>query len=392
MDYNQLVQLPLSFHKLKQLQVFRIEGNEALIDPPTEILTFGAQRVIAYVTQLYQDDKETRMRHIILATQNLLAQITERKLYDPAFFHANVHLPLGDDDDSIDKDEWYALQFSHIWDDLLPKMQAIWQNQLLIGIVEVGNQRQRNRVLDDTIHEFPFSQEEVLWAFTHYHDACGPIFRQQSAFFLHCACVSRVCIPPRVGYMCRRSALWLKKRLVRERDLSERKWSSYKETVEEDAVQRAEQEATLYLQSAKGKIWLEESAADQAEELLLEKEADKIVETRIQQNENKKQRTILQFHKKIIKLQKQRDKKLANLQKQIQVERDKLANYLKESSQSNLTNKSKSNTSNKSNKSNKASKQGDVAENSYYKAIIEQKIDQLAQQMAQLTETQELLS
>lgn len=48
LDYNQIAGLPISFWKLKSLKVFRIEGNDSLLDPPMEILSKGTVVVIIH--------------------------------------------------------------------------------------------------------------------------------------------------------------------------------------------------------------------------------------------------------------------------------------------------------------------------------------------------------
>lgn len=309
LDYNALTRLPLSFHKLTHLTILRMEGNPDVIDPPSEIVVQGASAVVGYFQQLYSEDKLTRMRHIILATQNLLQQVVDRKFADPANFEAEVQLPGGG------PDLWYALQWAYFWSTCLPKLKLYWQFLHAKGIEA-----------RDLVTEFVFSEKEVLWAFSQYADAVGGVLRKQQAMFRKCACVDpatgfpKPCVPPKVGYRCYRECVLIKKQLIRQKDKVERVWFAYKHDRMVDAERRAEHEAQLYLQSAEGKQFIETAAYEQAEELLLEGNADKIVQQRLTKLEGEKQRIIASYDKRIAVLAKSRDAK-ANI---IQSELDEL--------------------------------------------------------------------
>lgn len=85
-------------------------------------------------------------------------------------------------------------------------------------------------------------------------------------------------------------------RLVRNRDKQEREWQQYKQNGIAESIRRAEFDARHYLDSADGYIdlntdlvlllllfriyasnrWVEETAYEQAEEILIEKGADSV--------------------------------------------------------------------------------------------------------------------
>jgi hypothetical protein len=156
--------------------------------------------------------------------------------------------------------------------------------------------------------------------------------------------------------MCFRSAVLLKSTLVRQRDKQERLWNAYKVDGVLDAMKRAEHEAKLYLESAEGQLWLEDTAYEQAEAALLESGANKVVEKRHQDVEAQKRAVIAKFDKKKYKIQKVRDNKL----QQIQASLDQL----------------------------KADKQ--ISQEGYVRNALEQRIQALTVRQANLPETTQL--
>lgn len=359
LDFNQLVKLPLTFWKLKHLKNLRLEGNDGLLDPPVEIFTLGAQAVVKHCEKLYFHDSQGRMRHVIYATQNILQQITDRNIANQAYFEPDIILsPQGEhitnDNATKERDQlsvrdlWYGLQIRHLFDDLIPKLQYIWQHHLASGV----------HFTSDVLTEFTFTEKEVVWAFANYSDAVGPVLKRQEVMFKRCACVDsnglpKPCIPPCVNYMCKRDCVLLKKSVVRQRDKEDRLWQAYKNSGMLDAVKRAEVEAIAYLQTSAGKDWLEETAYEQAEEMLLDSGASKIVEKRLAQAEAKKKAVIAKFDAKILTFQKQRQSKLTRLQDDL----------------------------NKKKEARKLAREG------YMRNVIEVQIQELTLQMAHLPET-----
>jgi hypothetical protein len=345
LDYNHISKLPLSMWKLKNLKYLRMEGNDELVDPPTDIVIQGASKVVSYFTDIFHSDKQARMRHIIYKTQNLLQQISDRKVYDPSLFEPDVKV------DEKSEDYWYALQLGHFWLELLPKMQSVWKYLHSQGII-----------IPDAITEFEYNEKEVLWAFTNFHDAYGPVLLHQKSVFRVCACkdphtgLPTPCIPPRQGYMCNRLCYLMKKNIIRQKDKDDRVWQAYKSGSLADAEKRSEIEANNYLSSNAGKRWLDDTAYEQAEEMMLEGGAGKVVEKRILAAEKKKQKIIKKFNKKIMKVQRVRDEKMKGIQGEL--------NQLKENRK--------------------------LAREGYLRDGIEFKINDLTQKLAQMPEQVEL--
>lgn len=240
--------LPLSFWKLSNLRVLRLEGNTELKDPPPSVLNAGAAAVIKHCIEAYKNDKVSRMRHIVLCTQNVLQQLRRRNMGDPALFNPDVRLA------DADEDRWCGLQMEYFWDSLLPEIQQLWKFE--------RNLAETSAV--DAVTAFEFNQQEVLWAFTNYSDAVGPVLKRERAMFRRCACavldpasgarVQSPCVPPEVGFMCCRECVLLKMSCVRDSERKDRLWRAYKASSLSDAMKRAEHDARLFLNSHEGQV------------------------------------------------------------------------------------------------------------------------------------------
>lgn len=286
-DHNMLTSLPISLHRLTQLRILRIDGN-AILDPPSEVLARGAKAVVQHFRAHFLDDKEARMRHIILATQSALRDIHDFGFHDPAFFEMDVVLS---------GEKYFGLQPRHLFDDLLPKLRRMAQQR-------------------EQIASLPFTEEEVMWAWSHYTDANGPVLRRDKVCFRRCRC-SPPCLPPRPGYLCQRDAYCFKQVICRLRDKQERLWKVYKESSEQDAVRRAEAEARAYLSGREGHRWLQNAAYEQAEEQLLDGGVSRVVQNRIDRAEARKRRIVHAFQKRQVRLAAVRDRKASALQAEL---------------------------------------------------------------------------
>ena len=141
----------------------------------------------------------------------------------------------------------------YFWDYLVPQANLLWRRRLM----------QENANLHDSSvdREFPYTEKQVMWAFTSFSDAYGAVLRRQNIMFRRCACVvtdketgvvrRNPCIPPKVGYMCLRQCTLLKSNIVRDRDKAERRWKTYKIDGLAEAVKSAEEEALKFLRSDK---------------------------------------------------------------------------------------------------------------------------------------------
>ena len=183
LDSNRLSGLPMSFYKLSGLRVLRVENNPSLLNPPSSIIEGGASSVVAWSLDRYKNNEAARMRYIVGATVELLAQIESRGIADPAFFEPKV---------VIRNDEWFALQWSYLWEQVLPELESLWYRELMQGLHDPSK-----------AFSFAFSRSDVDWAFSRFTDAYGPMLMRQKAEFRRCACVDgegrrKPCVPPRM--------------------------------------------------------------------------------------------------------------------------------------------------------------------------------------------------
>lgn len=139
---------------------------------------------------------------------------------------------------------------------------------------------------------------------------------KQKSCFRRCQCKDETgrrkpCVPPKTGFMCYRMCTLLKGNLVLKQLKADRIWDDYRKKGIEDAVERANVEATKYLNSAEGSRWLMQLSFERAEDLLLERGAGKALKWRDVAAERKKRSIVKKYDKLILRIQKKRDKKLA---------------------------------------------------------------------------------
>jgi hypothetical protein len=190
-------------------------------------------------------------------------------------------------------------------------MRRLWRKASLAGIVE-----------DAHVNTFPYDINEVKWAFNNYTDAYGPLLCLERGQFKKCSCIGedghrKPCVPPRIGYMCERMATFVKMRIVRVQDKAERLWTTYKKNGLQDAMKRADHEAWGYLNSKAGKRWMLNKSYQKAEEMVEERGVDGIVTWKAQAADRKKKNVLRKWDRKMAKVRRTRDAKLAAMDAQL---------------------------------------------------------------------------
>ena len=340
LENNRISTLPITFHNLSKLKVLRIDGNESLHDPPAIIINGGAQAVVQYLKDKFTNDEAYRMRVIVATFQNVLMQIDERNIADISLFEGNVKI-----DGEVD--QFYGFQFEYFWSTWLPKIRKLWRQDALRGVTNPSH-----------MTSFPYDEKETTWAIGRFNDSYGPVFRKQKAFFRRCSCVDenghrKPCAPPRVGYMCNRLCSLIKMTLVFKRQKADRLWRIYKENGLTDAVKRAEKEAKNFLSSIEGKVWLEDTAFERAEEALMDAGATTAALKKQRILDGKKRRIISKYDRMSSRVTKVRDKKAVVLKTEL----DTLKEAVK------------------------------TAVEGYMKSTVENRIDELTTEIAKLPET-----
>lgn len=113
--------------------------------------------------------------------------------------------------------------------------------------------------LKGAITSFPYERKEVEQVLTEFKDAGGKIVRiNNNALFRRCSCVGRdgikrVCVPPKVGWMCERRAIMVRKHLLLESSMIERRRKQVENARVQEAIETAQKETQCYLESEEGK-------------------------------------------------------------------------------------------------------------------------------------------
>ena len=112
--------------------------------------------------------------------------------------------------------------------------------------------------LKSSITSFPYERKEVEHFMAEFQDAGGKVVKPISkALFRRCSCVDnngkkRVCVPPKIGWMCRRRGILVRKHFVLESTMVERRRIQNEQIRIDEAVEAANKTATNYLESEEG--------------------------------------------------------------------------------------------------------------------------------------------
>ena len=89
-------------------------------------------------------------------------------------FEADIELTPGD------KDRWYGTpHISYIFNNMLPKLTQHWEAEQL-----EREQTTTTTTTTSSLTSFEFSEREVMWAFSNYSDAVGPVLRRQKTMYV----------------------------------------------------------------------------------------------------------------------------------------------------------------------------------------------------------------
>jgi hypothetical protein len=280
------------------------------------------------------------------------------------YFTRNVvDLTQSDDSYMWNEDPCYAFKMDYVFSDVIPMMTKLWEreasafsrisgasnnnNAMRIAEGSVGINESNAPTLSfdgpsgkrsvEDIHDvtsFPYSRSEVMWALTNYADAYGAVYMQGTAFFKRCGCVDsngkrHPCVPPKKGYMCSTISFILKKKIVLQKEKERRVWEIHKKAAILEAGLRAEAEATRYLESEEGTLWVAELSYEMTENRTEEHALENVVSWRRAECEKKKQKVIKAFNKKKEKFEESLFKKTISIQRDI----DEAKEILKSASQ-----------------------------------------------------------
>ena len=304
--YNDIHELPITFYMLGKLTMLRLEGNRISL-PEEDIINRGAKAVVQWCRERFLHDEQARMRVIVNETQLLMTEVAK---LGPGFYDESLFRPPFD----VENDTWFGLQFDYLLDELIPEMKRRWR--------ETAYKRKDNKKSNNH-KEFPYSKQEVMWAWTQYSDAQGPVMRKQECWFTICSCVDengrrKPCVPPKHGFMCNRIATLMKSNVVLKRQRQERLWNAFIDNGVQDAVRRAEKEAVDYLETSEGSLWLTQLSYEKAEEMVSETGAMRALKWRDRLAETKKNKVIRRYARLKARVERVRDKKMQGLKSDLE--------------------------------------------------------------------------
>lgn len=92
-------------------------------------------------------------------------------------FEPDIELTPGD------KDRWYGTPHtSYIFNNMLPKLTQLWEGEQLER--EQTTTATSTATTTSSLTSFEFSEREVMWAFSNYSDAVGPVLRRQKTMYV----------------------------------------------------------------------------------------------------------------------------------------------------------------------------------------------------------------
>jgi hypothetical protein len=260
LEHNYISGLPMAFHRFEALTDLRLDGNRHMVYPPETVVVAGVAAIREWCRKRVADRAHSRRQTIVMTLQDVLAQVKKFDVAHSSLFEPNVRVPEKKDD------LFYAVVWDEFWTTILPALEQMW------GENPAG--------IRGHVTSFGYSREEVDSVLEEFRDPSGRIMRTSVVLFRRCACLGpdgnrRVCIPPKVGWMCERRATLIKCSIVLERELQERMRQKYEQ---EDIVFRENLARKLVHQQAaqrEGRNAYRIRALRRAEELTRQREAGK---------------------------------------------------------------------------------------------------------------------
>ncbi|CAM9129395.1 unnamed protein product [Ectocarpus sp. 12 AP-2014] len=298
LDHNFIAGLPMMFHQLGGLQQLMLEQND-MVYPPKEIILQGCDRVRGWCYRRMHDRVMARQHTIVMAVQDILKQIHERGLGHPAFFEPDVEVGMNEG-----TDHFYALVYERFWDTMLPALEREWQT---------GTAAPRGAVTS-----FGYSREEVDGVLLDYRDPTGRVLRTKTQMFRRCGCMGangrrRVCVPPKVGWMCERKATLIKHDIILEREQEERRRQATEREDIEFRVALAKRLVKEGSETIEGKKNYTKKAIRMAEALKKKKQMGEFESEAEAMKAHRRQVVEKKFSKRKDALNKEREHRLADL-------------------------------------------------------------------------------
>eukprot|EP00937_MAST-01D_sp_MAST-1D-sp2_P006988 g6988.t1 len=301
LDWNRIAGLPWTFGKLRLLESFKIEGNPNLCYPPLYLILEGIPRTLKWCRDRVDSDVISRRRRLIANLQACFAVLAKFDLANPAHFQADV--PHG-----AMYDRYFAFtSLDCIFDEFLPALREHWAS---------------GHVDENDINEYPYSREQTLEALSLHVDANSAVceFDVPCIRFRRCDCrvrrapedgggwERRVCVPPRLGYQCERSALLLKDHIVRDAERAEQLMKRREAEAIAAACAIARRDAETWARSQHAADFFKQHAIEKASQFAADERFDKFEEHVRRKAERQREAIIKNFEFKRTAAQRKRDR------------------------------------------------------------------------------------
>ena len=236
LDYNKLSSLPPNFHRLTMLKEIKMEGNIDMVYPPLVKVAMGAEEVLRWSRNRGELNKSSKVRHIVQSVEEVLNQVKKYRI--GGLLHETVFEVVG---------EYFQFPPDAFWSIFIPELSKMWSDDT-------------TKASDYGITSFPFERHDVEQALFEFRDAAGPIVRKNpNGLFRRCAC-SKVCVPPKLGFMCEKPALLVRTKVAYEENMREKRRVLAEEKRISDAIQAVSTVAEHYLNSEEGRLMVREEA------------------------------------------------------------------------------------------------------------------------------------
>ena len=151
-------------------------------------------------------------------------------------------------------DNYYQFLFPVFWSDFLPKMEEIWS---------------KRTDLRAAVKSFPYERHEVEQVLSEYTDAGGKVMHfTKDAKFRRCCCLNtngdkKVCVPPKMGWMCNRSAVLVRMNILLEGGMIERRRIQNEQNRIQEAEEAAEKVTLGYFTTKEGMLRVKNLAEEE---------------------------------------------------------------------------------------------------------------------------------
>eukprot|EP00939_MAST-03C_sp_MAST-3C-sp1_P003793 g3793.t1 len=253
LDWNGIEELPEGFRFLENLKDLKMEGNPMRFPMIEIVQRGGATAVLKWCRNRHKRDVRMSKRAVIEALQKTFRLITKYDIADKSMFEPNTP----HDNGLGVVEQYYAFQIDTLYDIWLPAIDAL---------------DPARREFRKATWFYPYTREQLVIAMREYIDSSGTsagIFNKV-VLFRKCSCVDEygersVCIPPKPGYLCKRTAVLVKMVLATGHSDQQRRIDLREKVKIKQIMEKTRREAQAHIESPEVQEKLEEKSRDLAD-------------------------------------------------------------------------------------------------------------------------------